>query len=107
VYVTDEGSRATYVIDGVTQSLISEVAAVGGAASPMGVATLAGGSGCAPACPGGAAAGSLSLTPQMLDALMNREPLGLQVHLCGQREGGAHYLLVNMRSELNDRWGSA
>ena len=49
VYVTDEGSQITYVIDGVTQSLISEVAAKGGAASPMGVAVLASGSGCAPA----------------------------------------------------------
>ena len=56
VYVTDEGSRTTYVIDGVTQALISEVQASGAAASPMGVAVLARGSGCAvgyaPAIPG-------------------------------------------------------
>ena len=45
VYVTDEGRRTTYVIDGVTQSLISEVAAAGGCAAPMGVATMARGCG--------------------------------------------------------------
>ena len=50
VYVTDEGSRTTYVIDGVTQALLSEVQAGGSAASPMGVATLARGSGCAARC---------------------------------------------------------
>ncbi|MCL2748392.1 MAG: hypothetical protein FWE59_07040, partial [Oscillospiraceae bacterium] len=40
VYVTDEGRRATYVVDGVTRSLLCEVAAAGGFAAPMGVATL-------------------------------------------------------------------
>jgi len=42
------------------------------------------------------ATGSLRLTPQMLEALRSREPLHLEVHLCGQREGGALYLSVNL-----------
>ena len=96
-YVTDEGGLATHVIDGVTRTLISSVAARGGTAAPMGVATLAQGDG-APAqgemsaLPGG----SLRLTPRMLEALRNREPLKLELHLCGQREGGETYLMVNM-----------
>ena len=57
VYVTDEGNRATYVIDGVTRALLSEVTAGGSDAAPMGVATLARGSGCAPACAGRGRAG--------------------------------------------------
>jgi len=102
-YVTDEGGRATYVIDGVTQSLISGIAAGGVGAAPMGVAAFAQGSGCVAPGQNGTAAitdsmagGSLRLAPKMLEALRNREPLQLEVHLCGHREGGALYLVVNM-----------
>jgi len=106
VYVTDTAGTV-HVADGGANA---QVSAFAGGAQPYDVAAL----NCEPPCPscggpcrcatgstgtadfaGAVAPGSLCLTPRMLETLRSREPLQLEVHLCGQREGGALYLIVN------------
>jgi len=116
VYVTDTAGKVR-IADGGANTLVN---AFPGGAQPYDIAVLnceppcpsCGGSCCCGAGPAGAAeigvcapgagnaatlaGASLTLTPQMLNTLRGRDALKLEVRLCGQREGGAMFLMVNL-----------